>query len=63
MNGTFADLHMAALHDRIQRLLIQLEHFSLNKGLAPIRRVNKAFNRSLHPEISDEAINQAWRRI
>ena len=63
MNATFADLHMAALHDRIQGLLVQLEHFSLNKGLAPIRRVNKAFNRPLHPEVLDEAMNQAWRRI
>ncbi len=63
MDDAFADLHLAALHDQVQRLIAQLEKISLNKGLAPIRRVNKAFNRPLHPEVLDEAMNQASRRI
>ena len=63
MNSTFAAIHPAALHDQIQTLTARLEHLSLTKGLAPIRRVNKAFSRSLHPEVLAEAMNQASRRI
>ena len=63
MNATFAGVHMASIHDQIQRLSSELEHVALTKGLAPIRRVNKAFNRSLHPEVFDEAMNQSSRRI
>jgi hypothetical protein len=54
---------MAALHDQIQKLLAELEHYSLTMGLAPIRRVNRSFNRALHQEVLDEAMNQASRRI
>ncbi len=63
MDAVFADLHLAALYDQIQNLALELEHVSLTKGLAPIRRVNKAFNKPLHPEVLDEAMNQASRRI
>ena len=49
---------MASIHDQIQRLTSELEHVALTKGLAPIRRVNKAFNRPLHPEVFDEAMNR-----
>ena len=63
MNEAFDELHMAALHDQIERLLAELEHYSLNKGLAPIRRVNRSFTRPLHAEVLDEATIQASRRI
>jgi hypothetical protein len=47
----------AALHDQIETLTTQLEKVALTKGLAPIRRVNKAFNRPLHAEVLYEATN------
>jgi hypothetical protein len=46
---------------RLQRS--QLEHLSFTKSLAPVRRVDKSFNRPLQPEVLDEAMNQASRRI
>jgi hypothetical protein len=63
MNATFDSLHLCPLHDQIETLTTRLEHLALTKSLAPIRRVNKSFNRSLHPEKLDEATNQASRRI
>ncbi len=63
MDAAFAGLHLAALYDQIQALTTELEHVSLTKGLAPTRRVNRTFNRPLHPEVFDEAMNQASRRI
>ena len=55
LKATFATIHLAAPYDQIQTLTSQLEHVSLTRGLAPIRRVNKTFNRPLHPEVLDEA--------
>jgi hypothetical protein len=63
MDAAFSTIHPAALHDQIETLTARLEHLSLTKGLAPIRRVNKAFNRSLNPEVLDEVMKQASRRI
>ena len=57
MNETFDAIHLAALHDQIETLTTQLEKVALTKGLAPIRRVNKAFNRPLHAEVLYEATN------
>ena len=63
MDGVFAVPHFAALYDQIQSLAVKLEHVSLAKGLAPIRLVKRAVNRPLHPEVLDEAMIQASRRI
>lgn len=63
MDAAFAGLHLAALYDQIQSLTAELEHVSLTKGLARIRRVNRSFNRPLHPEVLGEAMNQSSRRI
>ena len=63
MDTTFAGVRMALVYDQIQSLTAELEHIALTKGLAPIRRVNRAFNRPSHPEVLDEAMNQASRRI
>jgi hypothetical protein len=63
MDTTFAGVRMASIYDQIQSLTAELEHIALTKGLAPIRRVNRAFNRPSHPEVLDEAMNQASRRI
>ena len=63
MATTFASIHVASIHDQIQRLTAELEHVALSKGLAPVRRVNRAFNHPSHPEVFDEAMNQASRRI
>jgi len=63
MDAAFATVHLAALYDQIQSLLEELEHLALTKSLAPVRRVHKAFNRPLHPEVLAEAMKQASRRI
>ncbi|HEY5111239.1 MAG TPA: transposase family protein [Acidimicrobiales bacterium] len=63
MTATFATIHLCALSDQIETLTTRLEHLALTKSLAPTRRVNKSFNRPLHPEKIDEATNQASRRI
>ena len=63
METTFASIRMASIHDQIQSLVAQLEHVALTKGLASIRRVNRAFSRPSQPEVLDEAMNQASRRI
>jgi hypothetical protein len=63
METTFAGVRMASIYDQIQSLTAELEHIALTKGLAPIRRVNRAFNPPSHPEVLDEAMNQASRRI
>ena len=57
MHETFDAIHLAALHDQIETLSTRLEKVALAKGLAPIRRVNKSFNRSLHAEVLYEATN------
>ncbi len=62
METTFAPIRMASISDQIQSLTAELEHTALARALAPIRRVNKAFNRRIHPEILGEAMNQASRR-
>ena len=63
MDQTFATIHVAALSDEIERLLKDLEHVALTKAPARTRRVNKAFNRPSQPEVLDEAMIQASRRI
>ncbi|MHB8379368.1 MAG: integrase catalytic domain-containing protein [Acidimicrobiales bacterium] len=63
MAATFATIHLCALSDQIETLNTRLEHLALTKSLAPVRRVNKSFNRPLHPEVLNEATNQASRRI
>ena len=63
MDQTFATIHVAPLSDEIERLLKELEHLALTKPLAPTRRVNRAFTRPTKPEVFDEAMNQASRRI
>jgi hypothetical protein len=63
MNAAFAAIHPAGLHDQIQLLCERLEHVALTKGLAPIRKVNKSFSRSLHPEVLAEAMKLGSRRI
>ena len=63
METTFVSIRMALVYDQIPSLTAELEHVALTKGLAPIRRVNRAFNRPSNPEVLDEAMNQASRRI
>lgn len=63
MAATLATIHLCALSDQIDTLTARLEHLALTKSLAPTRRVNKSFNRPLHPEVLDEATNHASRRI
>jgi len=63
MAATFATIHLCALSDQIETLTTRLEHLALTQSLAPVRRVNKSFNRPLHPEVLDEATNQTSRRI
>jgi hypothetical protein len=63
MAATFATIRLCALSDQIETLTTRLERLALTKSLAPVRRVNKSFNRSLHPEVLYEATNQASRRI
>ena len=63
MDTTFASIRMASIYDQIQSLTAELERIALTKGLAPIRHVNKAFNPHSNPEVLDEAMNQASRRI
>jgi hypothetical protein len=63
MTATFATIHFSSPADQIATLTTRLEHLALTKSLAPTRRVNKSFNRPLHPEKIDEATNQASRRI
>ena len=63
MAATFATIHLCVLSDKIETLTARLEHPALTKSLAPVLRVNKSLNRPLHPEVLDEAMNQAPRRI
>ena len=56
-------VHRAALYDQIQTLTAQLERLALTKAPTSVRRVNRSFNRSLQPEVLDEVMNQASRRI
>ena len=61
--ATSATIHPAVSYDQIETLTSQLAHISFTRGLAPIRRVQKTLNRPLHPEVLDEAMDQASRRI
>ena len=63
LKATFATIHLAAPYDQIQTLTSRLAHISFTRSLAPIRRVQKTRNRPLHPELLDEAMDQASRRI
>ncbi len=63
MNTTFASIRTASISDYIQSLTAELERIALTKGLAPIRRVNWAFNPHSNPEVVDEAMNRTSRRI
>jgi hypothetical protein len=63
MTATMATIRLCALSDQIETLTTRLEHLALTKSLAPTRRVNKSFNRPLHPEVLDEATIQSSRRI
>jgi hypothetical protein len=63
MAATFAGIHLCPLADQIDTLTTRLEHLALTKSRAPTRKVNKSFNRPLHPEVLAEAMNQSSRRI
>jgi hypothetical protein len=54
---------MAALHDQIQKLMAELEHYSPTTGLAPIRWAKRSFNRPFPLAELGEGMNQALRRI
>jgi len=48
---------------QLRRLLVaRLERLALSKTSAPPRKINRAFNKSSHPEILDEATNHRSRR-
>ena len=52
------------LYRTIRELTERLERLALSKAPAPVKPpVNRAFNKSLHPEVFPEATNQASRRI
>ena len=52
------------LYREISALTQQLERLALSKAPAPTKApVNRSFNQSRHPEILDDAMNQASRRI
>ena len=55
-------LHPGELARQIDTLAARLEHIALTKTTAPTRRINRAFNKSDHPEILGEATNQPSRR-
>jgi hypothetical protein len=59
----FGELQMAALHDQIQKLMAELEHYSPTTGLAPIRWAKRSFNRPFPLAELGEGMNQALRRI
>lgn len=50
------------LQRQIDTLAARLERIALTKTAAPPRKINRAFNKSDHPEILDEATNQRSRR-
>ena len=56
-------LHPGELQREITRLCTELQRLALTKQPAPIRRVNRAFNASSHPELLREATTQRSRRI
>ncbi len=57
-------IHPGDLFRQIASLTEQLEHLALTKAPAPVKpKVNRAFNEWHHPEVLDEAMNQASRRI
>ena len=59
----FASRCIVSVSDQIENLPAELERIALTKDLAPNRRANKTLNRSFHPEVLDEAMNEASRRI
>jgi hypothetical protein len=50
------------LSRRITGLAAELEKVAISKAPTPIRRVNRSFNRPLHPEVFDDSTNQRSRR-
>lgn len=56
-------LHPGELARQIDTLAARLEHIALTKTTAPTRRINRAFNKSDHPEILGEATNHRSRRF
>ena len=50
------------LSRRITALAAELEKLAITRAATPIRRVNRSFNPSLHPEVFDDATNQRSRR-
>lgn len=56
-------LRPGELQREIYQLCTQLERMALTKAPAPQRAVNRAFNRSDHPEVLREATNHRSRRI
>jgi hypothetical protein len=57
MKTTLNSIRFCELSDQIETLTTRLEHLALTKTTAPTRRVNKPFNRPLHPEVFSEATN------
>jgi len=55
-------LHPGELQRQIDTLVARLERLALTKTSAPPRKINRAFNKSSHPEILDEATNHRSRR-
>jgi hypothetical protein len=63
LDETMADVRPGELYRQIHDLTQQLENLALTKAPAPVKpQVNRSFNPSLHPEVLDEATNQASRR-
>jgi hypothetical protein len=63
LEKTMGSVAPGELYRRIHDLTTQLERTALTKAPAPVKpQVNRAFNPSLHPEVLDEATNQASRR-
>ncbi len=63
LDETMAAVRPGELYRQIHDLTKQLERMALSKAPAPVKpQVNRAFNPSLHPEVLDEATNQASRR-
>jgi transposase InsO family protein len=52
----------ADLSRRISALAAELENLAITKAPTPIRRVNRSFNPSLHPEVFDDSTNRRSRR-
>lgn len=62
LTRTVNQLHPGELQREIDTLVARLERLALTKTTAPPRRINRAFNKTDHPEILGEATNQRSRR-